>query len=228
MKKLLNVLMITLALNFLALIGGVAYMAKTGALTREKIAAIKAILGPATTQAAAVEKKDQPDASTQPTLKLEELLARVSGRPAGEQIEFMQRTFDSQMAQLDRREREVLGLKKEVENLRASLEVDMSATAKRQKLLDEREKALTKDAADKGFADTMALMDEMPAKGAKDILAGMNDATATKYLRAMDPGRAAKIIKEFKTPPEAERVQRIVDLIRGAEANAKANEAIKP
>ena len=52
MKKLMNVLMITLALNFIALAAGVGYLFKTGALSREKVASIKTILYPATTQAA--------------------------------------------------------------------------------------------------------------------------------------------------------------------------------
>src|SRR5437588_3652096 len=94
MKKLLTVLMVTLALNFLAAVGGAAYLYSIGALAKEKVTAIKGVLFPATTQAVE-EKKDQPEASTQPTYKLEELLTKVSGRPAGEQVEFMQRFFFS-------------------------------------------------------------------------------------------------------------------------------------
>ena len=42
-----------------------------------------------------------------------------------------------------------------------------------------------------------------------------------KYLRAMDPSRAAKIIKEFKSSVETERVQRIMEMIRVQQANVQ-------
>ena len=45
-----------------------------------------------------------------------------------------------------------------------------------------------------------------------------------KYLRAMEPSRAGKIIKEFKTPQETERVQKILDMIRVQPALAKTNQ----
>jgi flagellar motility protein MotE (MotC chaperone) len=224
MKKLLNVLMLTLALNFLALAGGVAYLFKTGALTKEKVAAIKLMLGPATTQTVAEGKKDQPDASTQPTInKLEELLATVSGRPAGEQVEFMQRTFDAQQAQLDRRQRELQTLKDLIQLDRKAQDDRQKVLDTRQKKLDEREQAMAKDMADKGFTDSLAMYESLPPKQAKDIFLGLNDATATKYLRAMEPARAAKILKEFKTPAETERLQRMIEMIRGSQTDAKAN-----
>ena len=223
MKKLLNVLAITLAFNFIALAGGVVYLFQTGALSRDKIAAIKVLLGPATTQATTQEIKDQPDASTQPTIKLEELLAKVSGRPAGEQVEFMQRTFDSQMAQLDRRQQELAALQVTIANAEKTMKVDRDKFAADLKKFEVREKAASRDAQDKGFADSLALYDSMPPKQVKDVFAGLDDATATRYLRAMEPSRAAKIFKEFKTPVENDRVQRIIDLIRGQQVDVKAN-----
>jgi len=223
MKKLLNVLAITLALNFLALAGGVIYLFQTGALSRDKIVAIKALLGPATTQATTQEIKDQPDVSTQPTIKLEELLAKVSGRPAGEQVEFLQRTFDTQMAQLDRRQQELAALQVTIGNAENTMRADREKFTADVKKFTAREKAANKDAQDKGFADTLALYDSMSTKQVKDILAGVDDATATKYLRAMEPTRAAKILKEFKTSVESERVMRIIQSIGGRQADAKAN-----
>ena len=222
MKKLLNILMITLGLNFLAAAGGIAYLFKTGALTKEKVTAIKIMLGPATTQAVD-EKKDQIDAATQPTIKLEELLAKVSGRPAGEQVEFMQRTFDTQMAQLDRRFQELSAQKNEITLDRKRQDDRQTKLDKLQKQLEDRDQASARDAQDKGFADTLALYDSMTTRQVKDAFAGLDDATATKFLRAMESSRAAKILKEFKTTAEAERVGRLIALIRGQPADAKAN-----
>jgi hypothetical protein len=221
MKKLLNIIMITLGVNFLLMVGGIGYLFKTGALTKEKIATIKELLGPATTQAAVEVKKDLAAASTQPTVKLEELLAKVSGRPAGEQVEFMQRTFDAQMAQLDRREREVGARQQLVQRDKEVQDKRQALLDTRQATLDEREKTLTNTALDKGFTDTLALYDSMTARQVKDAFAGLDDAAATKYLRAMEPSRAAKILKEFKSPTETTRVQKFIDMIRAPQADIK-------
>src|SRR5437588_457561 len=117
MKKLLNVVMLTLALNFLAAAGGVAYLFHSGALSKEKVAAT--------------------------------------------------------------------------------------------------------EAQDKGFQDSLALYNSMQPKQVKDVFTSLDDATVMKYLRAMDPSRAAKIIKEFKTPADTERVQRIIEMIRAQQAGTQ-------
>ena len=130
MKKLLTVLMLTLALNFIALVGIAGYLFKAGALSKEKIAAIKAVMYPATTQAVIVDTNTAPDPSTQPTLRLEKLLASVSGRPAGEQVEFMQRTFDAQAAMLDRRQRDLSDMLTRIQSEQAKLESGRGCTAR--------------------------------------------------------------------------------------------------
>jgi flagellar motility protein MotE (MotC chaperone) len=221
MKKLLTVLMLTLALNFLASVGAIGYLFKTGGLNKEKIAAIKAVMYPATTQAVGEDKNDVPDATTQPTLRLEKLLASVSGRPAGEQVEFMQRTFDAQTALLDRRQRDLADVLSRIQSEQAKLEADRTTMLAERKKLDEREKALKDQTEDKGFEDSLTLYDSMPTKQVKDVFATLDDATVTKYLRAMDASRAAKVLKEFKTPQETDRVQHWMEQIRQTPADDK-------
>lgn len=223
MKKLLIILFCTFGLNFLLLVGGIGYLFKTGALNRDKISAIKLVLYPATTQAAAVEtEKTTPDATTQPTLRLEELLAKVSGRPAGEQVEFLQRTFDAQMAQLDRREREIERNAAEAKAALANAAAERDRLAEFAKKLDAREKTLTTQVQDKGFEDSLAVYNAMSPSQVKDVFGKLDDETVTRYLKAMDASRAAKILKEFETPQEIERVQRIMEMIRQPLADTKA------
>src|SRR6266550_1067897 len=102
MKKLWSVLVLTLALNFVALAGGVTWLYQTHRLDRQKVMAIKDIIMPPTTAPATTEPAED-RAATQPVLRLEELLASKVGRSTAEQVEFIQHTFDAQMAQLDRR-----------------------------------------------------------------------------------------------------------------------------
>jgi hypothetical protein len=220
MKKLTIVLAVTLALNFLAAVGGAAYLFSIGALSKEKVAGIKELMFPAATQAAE-QKKDQPEASTQPTYKMEELLAKVSGRPAGEQVEFMQRTFDMQVAQLDRREQELRSMQGTIKTDREKLDALQKKLQTQQNLQEARAKAQAKEAEDKGFQDSLALYNSMQPKQVKDVFATLDDPTVMKYLRAMDPPRAAKIIKEFKTPVETERVQKLMEMIRAQQADVQ-------
>src|SRR4051812_20414377 len=110
MKKLLIVVMATLALNFLAVAGGVGWLFSSGRLDREKIKTIRETVlatQPATTQSA--------DATTRPMSKLEELTAKKLGRTTVEQVEMTQHTFDVQMAELDRRKRELEDLQRQVD-----------------------------------------------------------------------------------------------------------------
>src|SRR5690242_5670946 len=121
MKKLLSVFAWTLALNFLAAAGGIALLYRNGNLNREKVQTIKELVFAPATQPTE-EKLPERDPSTQPTLKLEQMLAQVSGRSASEQVEFMQRTFDAQMAVLDRRFQELQSQRKTVEDARAEID----------------------------------------------------------------------------------------------------------
>ena len=86
---------------------------------------------------------------------------------------------------------------------------------------DARAKAQAKEAEDKGFQDSLALYNSMQPKQVKEVFATLDDPTVMKYLRAMDPSRAAKIIKEFKSQVETERVQRIMEMIRAQQADVQ-------
>ncbi len=81
MKKILNVLMMTLAINFLLVAGFVAWLSHDGRLDRARITAIKDILfPPPPVEAPATQPVT--DQLAEPTMKLEELLAKTAGRPA--------------------------------------------------------------------------------------------------------------------------------------------------
>ena len=50
----------------------------------------------------------------------------------------------------------------------------------------------------------------------KSIFLGLDDVTVMNYLRALEPRAAGRIIKEFKTPEETARIERILERIRQA------------
>ena len=226
MKKLWNILVLALAVNFVALLAGVGYLYRTKRLDRERVGAIRGLLFPESAAAPASPATTRPAASTtQPVLKLEEMLAAHAGRPAAEQAQFLQRTFDSRMAALDRRKQDVEALHALVRNAEAQLAREREEFEDRRAALEAREQEATRLAADKGFQDSLKLYGTMRPKQVKDVFATLPDDVVVRYLRAMEPREASKIIKEFKSPAELARLKALMERVRSAaEAAAPAEE----
>jgi len=220
-KKLGNVIVLVLAINFLAVAGGAVYLQQTGRLDKAKVQAIKEVLFPPPKPSEPTTQPSESGATTQPILRLEQLLAQHAGRPAGEQVEFIQRSFDAQMAQLDRRQRELGDLQRQIDLAKQQMERDRAALAKSQTELVAKQDEAARLATDKGFQDSLALYNTMPAKQVKQVFASLDDATVVRYLQNMQPRRAAQIVKEFKTPDEVQRIQRVLESMRRAQASAQ-------
>jgi hypothetical protein len=212
MKKFLNVIAITLALNFLAAAGGVGWLVQSKHLDKDKFAAIRAIVFPSsqpTTQAIVAS-----NASTQPVLRLEELLAHSAGRSASEQVDYIQHAFDQQMEQLDQRRRELLDLQRQVDLARDQVTKDREKLALGEKELASRQQLQSKNETDKGFQDALALYQTLPPKQVKDTFKSMDDAVVVQFLQAMQPRTATKILKEFKTSDEQDRATKLLEKLR--------------
>lgn len=220
MKKLLNVLVLTLALNFIAVAGGIGYLFQSGKLDKSKTVAIREMVF-ATTQPAAPAAETKPkNPTTGPSVRLEELLASKLGAPASEQVEFIRNTFDAQMAQLDQRERQINNLLVQAENTRAELERQRAELNRGRTDLQTRQEEATRLQGDKGFQDSLQLYTSMPAKQAKQVFMTLDDKTVMQYLQAMPPRTASKIIREFKAAEEVERITRIMEQMRQAQLAA--------
>lgn len=213
MKRLWDLLVLTLAMNFLLLAGAVGWLYQSGRLNKDRVGKVKEVLFPPTTQPAATTQPTT-DPATASREQLDALLAQHAGLPAGQQVEFIRQTFDAQMAELDRRTRELADLKTQIDMANAKLAADRAALdADRKRLTDEQDRA-KKLAADEGFQESLDLYSSLPARQVKSIFLTLNDDAVLQYLKAMDSGTAGKIIKEFKTPDELDRVQRILERMR--------------
>jgi flagellar motility protein MotE (MotC chaperone) len=215
MKKLWNVFVLTLAVNFVAVAAGVAYLYHDGRLDRQRVDAIKKILYPPPAPPAPAATQPARPARAEPVLQLGELLAQRSGLSTAEQLEFIQQTFDARMAELDRRQRELADLQRQVDMANTALARDRTALDAEKKQLADREQLAATLAADKGFQDSLKLYQTMPPKQVKQIFMTMDDETVQRYLQAMEPRGATKIVREFKAPDEAQRIQRVLDKMRG-------------
>jgi len=214
MKKLWNVLVLTLAVNFIAVAGGVAYLYNDGRIDRQRIDAIKQILYPPPAPEPAATQPAEP-APSEPVLQLGELLAQKSGLSTAEQLEFIQQTFDARLAELDRRQRELADLQHQVDMANSTLAKDRVALDAEKKQLLDREQLAATLAADKGFQDSLKLYQSMPPRQVKQLFMAMDDETVRRYLQAMEPRGATKIVREFKAPDEAQRIQRVLEQMRG-------------
>ena len=223
MKRLLPVVSGTLALNFLALVAAVGWLYQSGRLNRERVKQIKQIVFTPPATQPTTRPADTRDPATQPSLRLEQLLAKVSGRPASEQVEFMQRTFDAQSALIDARFAELESQRVTLNAAQAQLTRDREKLAGQVKALESREQEQARLASDKGFQETLELYTTMPARQVKTIFMTLDDPTAVRYLRSMEPKAAGKILKEFKTPEETARATRILEAMRQSQASTSTN-----
>lgn len=220
MKKLLDVIMLILAINFIALTVGMVYLFQAGKLDRKKVEQIRQMVF-ATSQPAKKPAADETAAATQPSLQLDTLLARESGHTAAEQVQYIQRTFDAQMSILDRRRQELIDLKHQVDLAQHKLSEDHAALVVEQNQLQQRETEASRLAADKGFQDSLALYEALPPKQVKDIFMTLDDSTVVRFLVAMDPLQASKILREFKAPAELTRVAALLERMRQSQASIK-------
>lgn len=219
MKRLWNVLVLTLAMNFLAVAGGAGWLYQSGRLDRDRVTKVREILFPAPVpaDAATTRPSSKSDPTTQPAFSLEAMLSKRGNLTAGQQVDFIRQTFDERMALLERREHELADLKSQIDMAQSQLTADRTALdSDRKKLTDEQDKA-RKLASDQGFQDSLNLYNSMPAKQVKSIFLTLSDDAVRQYLEAMTPRNAAKVIKEFKAPDEVDRIQRILEKMRKGE-----------
>lgn len=220
MRKLFSVLTLLLAINFLVVAGAVGWLWQSKHLDRDRAMAIKEIVFPKPTTAPTSQPATA-DPSTQPIAGLEELLARASGRTAAEQVEFIRHAFDAQTAQLERRARELKDLQRQIDLAKAQVAKDRAALESDEKRLADQKAQATRLAGDKGFQDSLLRYQAMPGKQVKQIFMTLDDQTVMDYLQTMEPRAAARIIKEFKSPEEVERIQKVLERMRIAQAPTK-------
>src|SRR5687767_4278761 len=217
MKRLWNALVLALVVNFVLAAGAVGWLYRTGRLDRERVAEIRRIVFAKPPPAPAGGANAAKPPATRPSMSLEALLEKHSGKRAGEQVEVVQQAFDTQSVLLDRRRRELEDLAAQVAREQEKLAEDRAALEAERRGFSAREEAARGEAADKGFQDSLKLYGAMPAKQVKGVFLSMPDETVVRFLRALPPRTATKVVKEYKTPEETERIRRIMERMRQGE-----------
>jgi hypothetical protein len=227
-KKILNVIVLTLALNFLlAGAGGLVLFSKSH-MDRQKFGKLKEFLFAASQPTTAELASTQPAATTEPEDPLADLLAKASGHTAGEQVNFIRQTFEAEMAEMDQKKRELEDLKHQVDLAREQTGIDRAKIEIAQKDLQNRQEMQNKLATDKGFQDSLELYNVMPARQVKTIFMTLSDDTVQQYFQAMEPRSAAKIMKEFKLPDETMKLEKVMERIRQSQAGGAPGTPVAP
>lgn len=228
MKKLATVILLVLAINFIGVVGGAGYLVGTKKLNREKFREIKTILFPPP-PAPATQPVDEIDpATTQPILRLDELIKAQAGKPPADQMRSIREAFESRVANLEKQRREIIDLRRQLELAQKKAESDRIALDAREQAILAREASLNKSTDDKGFASALDVYNSLAAKQVKDIFMGLDDAVVVRFLQSMDARRAAKVLKEFKTDEEMFRAQTLLELLRKNDAPLEANASANP
>jgi hypothetical protein len=226
MKKLWNALVLALAVNFLLAGGAVAWLYKRGRLDRDRVGRIRKIISENPAPVGPKEDSAQvAGATTRPAVTLDALLEKHTGKRAGEQVEVVQQAFDAQSVLLDRRRREVEDLAGQVARQQEKLAGDRAALEADRRAFMEKEAAARDVASDQGFQESLKLYAAMPSRQAKDVFLSMPDETVVRYLRALPPRTATKVVKEYKTPEETERIRRIMERMRQGEPSTRPAES---
>jgi MgtE intracellular N domain len=229
MKKLLSLISLVCVLNILAIGGVIGFLCGTGRLDKAKAQTITDILKKPGTPVGFREKINdlllpaqttQPTtgpASTGPALAAEGSILREDDVPpasAEERIIFLRMVQEEERLRMeaieqDLRNRQDLLVKKQaqLEEAQANLDRDKAA-------LQEQVTAASSTNDDAGFQKTMALFEELKPNQIKDLIRPMGTEEAARYLAAMEPDQAAKIIGEFKTAEEKEFVTGVMERLR--------------
>jgi flagellar motility protein MotE (MotC chaperone) len=211
MKKIVNVIVLALAMNFLLVVGAGGWLFSSGHLDKAKFVEVKKILFPPEVP---VVPATQPAPTTGPASHLDELLAKATGRTVNEQVDSIRQAFAAEEAELDRRTRELQDLQRQVDLAKDQARLDRTRIEAEKKDVDTQQAEEVRLAADKGFQDSLALYNAMKPKQVKTIFMTLSDDTVVQYLRAMDPRTATKITAEFKLPEEITRIQKVMEKIR--------------
>ena len=247
MKRLFSLISLISVLNILAVGGVIGFLCGTGRLDRAKAQAIGDMLKKPGTPVGFRQKigdllapssSTQPataSAATRPSLAGGGLLLREGEVPpasAEERITFLRRVQEEEQLRLDAieqdlRNRQDLLVKKQAQIQAAQANLDRDKAALQKQLT---EASTTHDGA--GFQKTMALFEELKPNQIKDLLRPMGTDEAARYIAAMEPDQAAKIIGEFKTEDEKAFVAAVIERLRAPNnavgTGAASGSATKP
>ncbi len=201
MKALWNILAVMAILNILAVAGGLFWLKSSDRLSKERVAAvrerfIKTIAQETTDKQAAEIAAKQKDADAAAAEKM-----AIPPKTAAEKIA-EQQLKDDQRSQMLLRQQQI------VENMQASVMLQLSKLEQREKKLEEDRRAFAAERkkvadteGDKQFQVALATLEGQKPKDAKKVLRALLDLKLSdqvvSYLAKMEESKRTKVMAEF-------------------------------
>lgn len=214
LRKLLNLTVVVLAINFIGMAVAAMLLAQRADLSREKLSQVKQILFPSEETPAVDEPKPAEPAEPTPMEQLIALLDVQAGKSTEQRVRDVRETFDERAVVLGRARRELVDRQRQIDAATQKLLQERSEFESRRQAFETAVATAADRANDEGFRTTLTLYEQMPAKQTKEIFLQLENQTVLAFLVAMEPRTAAKVLKEFKTDPEIQKITDILELMR--------------
>jgi flagellar motility protein MotE (MotC chaperone) len=229
MKKILTFLALLCVLNLLATAGLVGYLAATDRLDMPKLHTIADLLrhkgSPERLREQASEIIEPPPATAPATAPASRPALADVGLERGpvtaqERLDYARQAMEQERLQLENEAQDLRHRQELLLQLQAQVEAKLRKIEETKKAFeDELAKASSKD-NDAGFQKTLALYSELKPKQVKDLFVGMQPDVVVRFMQAMPPDQAAKIIIEFKTLEEKAFINGVLERLRGSGTNS--------
>jgi flagellar motility protein MotE (MotC chaperone) len=223
MRKLGTLISMVCIVNVLMLLGLGGYLWGTGRLNKPKAQTIADMLrqpgNPEGLRAKVYEimVPATQGAQSRPTSGPASAAAPTGLEPASaqERIDYLQKVLEAERLRL---QSEAQKLREEQELLVAKqnlLDVERKTLADQKKAYEQMVAGATTKSDEAGFRKSMEIFDQLKPKQVKDLLIAMPADQIARYISAMDPDRAAKVVGEFKNTGEKDLINEALDRIRG-------------
>ena len=146
---------------------------------------------------------DQTPADQQPTTK-----------PAAMTAADVQRLEQIALLEADIAYSQLLSLQRSVEARSADVKRKMDELVAKQKKWADQQAARSQQRENDGFQRALTLYESMKAREVKEIWIGLSEDILVALVRNMEPGKVAKIFKEFREADEIEAKRRVLERIR--------------
>ena len=216
MRTLYQVIALVCILHVLAAAGLTGWLGATGRLNRQRLAAVAAVFKPTIAEQKAQEKKAA-ELARQARAQAERVTAMMTGSTA-ERLTSEQRQHELALRHLERTRREIESLRANLELSRQMMEKQKQAMLTEKQGVERRLQEIEKQLNDKGFKRSIELIEQLPAEQVKrmflEMMAQKQMDQVVSYLEAMQPRKAAAVLREFGPSSEIPQVVELTERLR--------------
>jgi len=220
MRTLFNVVAVLAILHIVAGLGFVGWLAGTGRLNKQRLVDTRNVF--ALTVEQEKEKQAEEAEKAEQTRIEAERQARLSGvgglASTADQLREEEQRNEILLRQLERTRREIEALSDNLTLARQRMERQHEDLLAAKEQLEDRIQQIESRLNDEGFKKAVTLYETLPSKQVKQMFIELMTADQTDevvaYLEAMQPRKAAGVLKEFKERDEVDLAVELTQRLR--------------